>query len=180
MCSRALKSQGFAISVCKLVLQNHVLRSSLPPPPPSQTQSHVSGVSDSLATSHNSQGALPCHHWASADPWRIHPGVSEAQVLGTTMVTHPSAFTVAPWPLWKNMAFLGQRGQPCLLRWASRLIAEHSGAPRTCPRWSESHGGGRKQKGLALCGTPIYKNTLEGLQQFDLSRSSDLSVASSV
>lgn len=42
---------------------------------------------------------------------------------------------------------------------------------------------GRKEierKGLALCGPPIYKNTLEGLQQFDLSRSSDLSVASSV
>lgn len=41
----------FAFSVRKLVLQNHVLMS----PPPPQTLSHVGGVSDSLATSHNSQ-----------------------------------------------------------------------------------------------------------------------------
>lgn len=52
-CAQGSKSQGFAFSVRKLVLQNHVLRS--PPPPPPQTLSHVGGVSDSLATSHNSQ-----------------------------------------------------------------------------------------------------------------------------
>lgn len=52
-CAQGSKSRGFAFSVRKLVLQNHVLRSPLPPPP--QTLSHVSGVSDSLATSHNSQ-----------------------------------------------------------------------------------------------------------------------------